>query len=40
MRDTERDGAPYQFEDRWINLDVAPKAEIADFSESGPAPQL
>lgn len=30
------DGVPYQFEDRWINLDVAPKAEIADFSEFGP----
>ena len=30
------DGAPYQFEDRWINLDALPRAETADFSASGP----
>lgn len=30
------DGIPYQYEDRWINLDVAPDAAEADFSESGP----
>ena len=30
------DGAPFQFEDRWINLAALPKAETADFSEIGP----
>lgn len=30
------DGAPYQFEDRWINLDVLPAARDADFSVTGP----
>lgn len=30
------DGNPYQFEDRWINLEVAPKAAEADFSDIGP----
>ncbi len=30
------DGAPYQYEDRWINLSALPSAEAADFSESGP----
>lgn len=30
------DGTPYQFEDRWINLDVLPMARDADFSETGP----
>lgn len=30
------DGAPYQFEDRWINLAVAPTAAEADFESSGP----
>ena len=27
---------PYQHEDRWISLDVLPKAREADFSETGP----
>jgi GntR family histidine utilization transcriptional repressor len=27
------DGAPYMFEDRWINLDVVPQAETADFTK-------
>jgi GntR family transcriptional regulator, histidine utilization repressor len=30
------DGAPYQFENRWINLDALPEAETADFSAVGP----
>ncbi|MEP5729916.1 MAG: GntR family transcriptional regulator [Sulfitobacter sp.] len=30
------DGSPYQYEDRWINLDVLPQAEDMDFSEIGP----
>ena len=30
------DGAPYQFEDRWINLAAVPDAAEADFTESGP----
>lgn len=30
------DGAPYQFEDRWINLDTLPQAREADFSAEGP----
>ncbi|WP_424987522.1 GntR family transcriptional regulator [Microbulbifer sp. S227A] len=30
------DGAPYQYEDRWINLDVLPMAETADFAATGP----
>lgn len=30
------DGNPYQFEDRWINLDALPKAADADFSSTGP----
>lgn len=30
------DGAPYQFEDRWINLVAVPRAETADFSTAGP----
>ncbi|MEY8830852.1 GntR family transcriptional regulator [Sedimentitalea sp. XS_ASV28] len=30
------DGAPYQYEDRWINLDVLPAAENADFTATGP----
>ncbi|MDH5528648.1 MAG: GntR family transcriptional regulator [Paracoccaceae bacterium] len=29
-------GAPYQLEDRWINLAALPEAERADFSDSGP----
>lgn len=29
-------GAPYQHEDRWINLAALPQAEQADFSEIGP----
>ncbi|MEZ5732970.1 MAG: GntR family transcriptional regulator [Paracoccaceae bacterium] len=29
-------GAPYQLEDRWINLGALPEAERADFTESGP----
>jgi GntR family transcriptional regulator, histidine utilization repressor len=28
--------APYQFEDRWINLTAVPGAEAADFSVTGP----
>lgn len=28
--------APYQVEDRWINLDTLPGAADADFSETGP----
>lgn len=30
------DGAPYQFENRWINLAALPEAETADFSMVGP----
>lgn len=30
------DGAPYQFEDRWISLSILPQAEAADFSTLGP----
>ncbi|TPE53036.1 GntR family transcriptional regulator [Amaricoccus solimangrovi] len=30
------DGAPYQFEDRWINLATAPAAETADFERVSP----
>lgn len=30
------DGAPYQFEDRWINLTLLPQAREADFSSVGP----
>ncbi|MDU9005175.1 GntR family transcriptional regulator [Sedimentitalea todarodis] len=30
------DGAPYQFEDRWINLDILPMAKDADFAMTGP----
>ncbi len=30
------DGTPYQYEDRWINLDVVPNATTADFTERGP----
>jgi GntR family transcriptional regulator, histidine utilization repressor len=30
------DGAPYQLEDRWINLSLLPKARTADLSEVGP----
>jgi GntR family transcriptional regulator, histidine utilization repressor len=29
-------GAPFQFEDRWINLKAVPRAELADFSIRGP----
>ena len=28
--------APFQFEDRWINIGTVPDAEQADFSETGP----
>ena len=30
------DGAPYQFEDRWINLTASPDAAKTDFSKLGP----
>ncbi|MCV2865550.1 GntR family transcriptional regulator [Albidovulum sediminicola] len=30
------DGRPYQFEDRWINLQALPQAETADFALQGP----
>jgi GntR family transcriptional regulator, histidine utilization repressor len=30
------DGAPFQFEDRWINLFAVPRAEHADFLDAGP----
>src|SRR5690606_32194035 len=30
------DGAPYQYEDRWINLSSLPAAETADFAATGP----
>jgi GntR family transcriptional regulator, histidine utilization repressor len=30
------DGAPYQFEDRWINLEAVPRAGITDFSIISP----
>jgi GntR family histidine utilization transcriptional repressor len=29
-------GAPFQFEDRWINLSVLPQAKDADFTVQGP----
>jgi GntR family histidine utilization transcriptional repressor len=29
-------GNPYQYEDRWINLDALPQASDTDFSEIGP----
>lgn len=31
-----RDNKPYQFEDRWINLDLVPKAADIDFEDTGP----
>ena len=30
------DNAPFQFEDRWINIDSVPTVEEADFSKTGP----
>ncbi|MDE9451992.1 UTRA domain-containing protein [Aliiroseovarius sp. Z3] len=30
------DGAPYQHEDRWINLGALPEAEDHDFTDTGP----
>ncbi|MAY87689.1 MAG: GntR family transcriptional regulator [Pseudooceanicola sp.] len=30
------DGAPFQFEDRWINLSALPKAESQNFEAQGP----
>ncbi|WP_342351463.1 UTRA domain-containing protein [Jannaschia rubra] len=30
------DGAPYQFEDRWISLSTLPQAETADFDRISP----
>lgn len=30
------DGRPYQFEDRWINLETVPAAEDADFTINNP----
>lgn len=30
------DGNPYQYEDRWINLDALPQARDVDFSSIGP----
>ena len=30
------DNAPFQFEDRWINIAAVPEVETADFSEVGP----
>ncbi len=30
------DGHPYQYEDRWINLDALPQARTMDFSDVGP----
>lgn len=30
------DGAPYQYEDRWINLAALPEAETVDFTATGP----
>lgn len=30
------DGAPYQYEDRWINLVALPEAQAVDFKSSGP----
>ncbi|MGH1416799.1 MAG: UTRA domain-containing protein [Pelagimonas sp.] len=30
------DGAPFQHEDRWINLAALPQAEDSDFTETGP----
>lgn len=32
--------APYQFEDRWINLEIAPQAETSDFDKVGPGEWL
>jgi GntR family transcriptional regulator, histidine utilization repressor len=29
-------GIPFQYEERWINLKTVPRAELADFSVSGP----
>jgi len=29
-------GAPYQFEERWINLDIVPEAAEVEFAETGP----
>jgi GntR family transcriptional regulator, histidine utilization repressor len=34
------DGAPYQHEDRWINLGLLPQARDADFSATGPTEWL
>lgn len=34
------DGAPWQHEDRWINLGLLPQARTADFSASGPTEWL
>jgi GntR family histidine utilization transcriptional repressor len=30
------DDAPFQFEDRWINLEAVPRAEHADFNAISP----
>ena len=30
------DGNPFQFEDRWINLEIVPRAAAADFTNLGP----
>lgn len=30
------DGSPYQYEDRWVNLEMLPQAETVDFQETGP----
>ena len=34
------DGAPYQHEDRWINLDLLPQAREADFAAEAPTEWL
>lgn len=34
------DGAPYLFEDRWINLDTLPEAESADLDRQSPTEWL
>ncbi len=34
------DGAPYQHEDRWINLAALPAAALADFAAGGPSEWL
>ena len=34
------DGAPFQFEERWINLALLPQAREADFSARGPTEWL